>query len=569
MTIADEIAKEFAKNLADKRAAARQQLVAAAADTEKAIREKRPRKSDEKSIIEEAHPGEVFVAESDGLGGMVGNPEQVHEQILNALNRRPSAFPYQGLVANAMLDFEKTAETLESHDLHDEADAVRKIAQDLLAVLQRRAQLGSTTPGGVADPEILDPDPDQTQSSKIHRAPDIQEAELVSGEGRTTSQTPTETRPRDNSGVVSKSIEQTSKNAKKAGGALSKIKGFGGKILGPIGLVISAWDIIDSARSGDWASIWTTAGGAAIGAAAAAAGVTAAPALIAAGVGTAVANGISAALTATAQDGIDVDLAELAADIESEVADDSYDPAAYTDPVKKEKAEAARKALEAMRERINSILLARKTLEREAGKGEQMDPGTVGVAIASIAENNRALGEAFAQFEKAGSELDLTFLRDTLGFGFPKIKNRISDVNESVSEFENAMEELYTKIKPQVDTIRSQLEDQEGRASQLMKDISSGAATGYGVRTSLGLPTKLKSDVDNPDHVKEVQGFLGVRETGEWDEPTMDKIRKIRNRWIGFHIDMAKHVTEDILKASTREELDDLEQLWQNRLAGN
>jgi len=554
MTIADEIAKEFAKNLAERRAAARQQLVAAAADTEKAIREKRPRKSDEKSIIEEAHPGEVFVAESDGLGGMVGNPEQVHEQILNALNRRPSAFPCQGLVANAMLDFEKTAETLESHDLHDEADAVRKIAQDLLTVLQRRAQLGSVPPGGVADPEILEPDPDQTQSSKIRKAPDIQEAEL---------ETPADGEPDGKAKAVAKAAKKTAEDAKKASGALSKLKGFGGKILGPLGLVISAWDIIDSARSGDWAPILTTAVGAAIGAA------VLGPTLSAAGIGAAVAGGISAALTATAQDGIDVDLAELAADIESEVADDSYDPAAYTDPVKKEKAEVARKALEAMRERINNILLARKTMEREAGKGDQMDPGTVGVAIASIAENNRALGEAFAQFEKAGSELDLSFPRDTLGFGFPKIKNRISDVNESVSEFENAMEELYAKIKPQVDVIKSQLEAQEGRASQLMKDISSGTTTGYGVRTELGLPTKLKSDVDNPDHVKEVQGFLGVRETGKWDEPTMDKIRKIRNRWIGFHIDMAKHVTEDILKASTREELDDLEQLWQNRLAGN
>ena len=566
MTIADEIAKEFAKNLADKRAAARQQLVAAAADTEKAIREKRPRKSDEKSIIEEAHPGEVFVAESDGLGGMVGNPEQVHEQILNALNRRPSAFPYQGLVANAMLDFEKTAETLESHDLHDEADAVRKIAQDLLTVLQRRAQLGSAPPGGTAEPEILDPDPDQTQPSRIRKEPDVQEAEL---DVRTTSQPSATGNARDNGEVVSNGIRQTSKNAKKASGALSKLKGFGGKILGPIGLVISAWDIIDSARSGDWASIWTTAGGAGIGAAAAAAGITAAPVLVAAGVGTAVVSGIRAATTATVQDGIDVDLAELAADIDSEIADDSYDPSAYTDSAKKEKAEVARKALEAMRERINNVLLARKTMEREAAKGDQFDPGTVGVAVVSIAENNIALGEAFAQFEEAGSELDLFFLRDTLGFGFPKIKNRISDVNESVSEFENAMEELNAKVKPQVDTIRSQLEDQEGRASQLMKDISSGATTGYGVRTELGLPTKLKSDVDNPDHIKEVQGFLGVRETGKWDEPTMDKIRKIRNRWIGFHIDMSKHVTEDILKASTRKELEDLEQLWQNRYAGN
>ena len=138
MTIADEIAKEFAKNLAERRAAARQQLVATAADTEALIRSKRPRKSKEKSITEEAHPGEVFVAESDGLGGLVGNLEQVHEQIMNALNRRPSAFPYQGLVANAMLDFQKTAEVLESHDLHDEAETVRKAAREWLSVLRRR-----------------------------------------------------------------------------------------------------------------------------------------------------------------------------------------------------------------------------------------------------------------------------------------------------------------------------------------------------------------------------------------------------------------------------------------------
>lgn len=554
MTIADEIAKEFAKNLAERRAAARQQLVATAADTEKVIREKRPRKSDEKSIIEEAHPGEVFVAESDGLGGMVGNPEQVHEQILNALNRRPSAFPYQGLVANAMLDFEKTAETLESHDLHDEADAVRKIAQDLLTVLQRRAQLGSTPPGGVGDPKTLKPGPDQTQSSNIRKAPDTQEAGL---------EAPADGEPDGEVKTVERATKKTAANAKKASGALSKLKGFGGKILGPLGLVISAGSIIDSAMNGDWASIWTTAAGAAIGAA------VLGPTLSAAGVGAAVAGGISAALTATVQDGIDVDLAELAADIESKVAGDSFNPAAYADPVKKEKAEVARQALEAMRKRINNILLARRIMEREAGKGDQMDPGTVGVVIASIAENNRALGEAFAQFEKAGSELDLSLFRDTLGFGFPKIENRISDVNESVSEFENAMEELYVKIKPQVDVIKSQLEDQEGRASQLMNDISSGATTGYGVRTELGLPTKLKSDVDNPDHIKEVQDFLGVRETGEWDEPTMDKINKIRNRWIGFHINTAKHVTKDKLKSSTSEELADLEQLWQNRLVGD
>jgi hypothetical protein len=131
------------------------------------------------------------------------------------------------------------------------------------------------------------------------------------------------------------------------------------------------------------------------------------------------------------------------------------------------------------------------------------------------------------------------------------------------------MDELFASVKPQVDVVRAQLKDQKGRASQLMNDISSGTTTGYKVRTELGVPTKLKSDVNNPDHVKEVQGFLGVRETGKWDEPTMDKINEIRNRWIGFHINTAEHVTEANLMASTGKELRDLERVWQNRLVGN
>jgi len=551
MTIADEIAKEFAKNLAQRRAAARQQLVAAAADTEKAIREKRPRKNDEKSIVEEAHPGEVFVAESDGLGGMVGNPEQVHEQILNALNRRPSAFPYQGLVANAMLDFEKTAETLESHDLHDEADAVRKIAQDLLTVLQRRASpnLGEVPPGGAALPEFLAPPAPVTSP-----APNAPPA-------------PPMTAPP--AAPPAASAAAGVYDAKRSISAFKKLKDFGGRILGPLGLVASVWSVIDSVSSGDWASLATSGAGAAAGAGAVAAGLTTAPLWTAIGVGSAVTAGISAALTATMQDNIDKDLDELAADIASALSTDSYDPGAQTDPDKKAKATVARESLEIMRDKIKDIRAARDKLRLEAGKGDQLDPAIVGVAMESIAEFNGALDEAFANFQKVGSELDLPLARDTLGFGFPKIRNRISDVNASVLEFEREMDELLASVSPQVDVVRAQLKDQKGRASQLMKDISSGATTGYGVRTELGLPMKLKSDVNNPDHVKEVQGFLGVRETGKWDESTMDKIRKIRNRWIGFHIDMAKHVTEDILKASTREELDDLEQLWQNRLAGN
>lgn len=557
MTIADEIAREFAKSLAEKRAAARQQLIASAADAEKTIREKRPRKSKEPSIVEEAHPGEVFVAESDGLGGMVGNLEQVHEQIMNALNRRPSAFPYQGLVANAMLDFQKTAETLESHDLHDEADAVRKIAQDLLAVLQRRANLGEIPPGGAAEPEILEPE--QPQAPRASKVPDVQDAELDTG--AQTAKKPAAPLPAAAAEGVS--------NSKKSISALNKLKGFGGKILGPLGLVASAWSLIDSVRSGDWASLATSGAGAAAGAGAVAAGLTSAPLLTAIGVGATVTAGIRAALTATMQDDIDTDLLELAADIESELSDDSYDPDAQADQDKKTKAAVARKSLETMRDRVNDIMAARKMLQREAGKGDQIDPGVVGIAMASVAENNRALSQAFAQFEKAGSELDISLVRDTLGFGFPKIKNRISDVNESVLEFESEMDQLYASVKPQVDVIRRQLEEQEGRASQLMQDVSSGAATGYGIRSELGVATKLKSDVDNPQHIKEIQGFLGVPKTGKWDEATLNSLMNIRNKWIGFHIDMGKYVTRDALKASTVEELQKLDDLWDNRYSPN
>ncbi|MGA1024443.1 MAG: hypothetical protein ACO3S8_07165, partial [Aquiluna sp.] len=163
----------------------------------------------------------------------------------------------------------------------------------------------------------------------------------------------------------------------------------------------------------------------------------------------------------------------------------------------------------------------------------------------------------------------MSLVRDTLGFGFPKIKNRISDVNESVLGFESEMDELYASVKPQVDVIRRQLEEQEGRATQLMKDVSSGAATGYGIRSELGVSTKLKSDVDNPEHIKEIQSFLKVPKTGKWDEQTLDRLMNIRNKWIGFHIDMGKYVTMKSLKGADVGELADLNELWKNRYSPN
>lgn len=584
MTIADEIAKEFAKNLAQRRAAARQQLVAAAADTEKAIREKRPRKSDEKSIIEEAHPGEVFVAESDGLGGMVGNPEQVHEQILNALNRRPSAFPYQGLVANAMLDFEKTAETLESHDLHDEADAVRKIAQDLLTVLQRRAGIKKsaldTTPHGtyVTTPDIggtitMDMPTDLPPPSSI-LAPPLSDGQPQGT--RPSAQPSTSGRP----GHVPASSD-LSRNAAKlsrvqsAQTALGKLGGTASKLLGVVGLLATAYSAVEDARNGDYGSVWTTIAGAGGGAGVAVAialatgaGITVAPITAAAGLGLTVAQGIRMALTTTLQDGIKKDLQDLANDISSKLEDSSYDPATHTDPGKKANAEQARKMLMSVNARVGEMLRALEGLEKQSA--ESPDPGIVGVLISIIEKNNAALADEFEAFKQAGSTVDLPFFRDTLKIGFPQLQSRIKDVDVSVKQFGEEMDKLHAKIKPTVDAIKTQLADQNELAAEYMAKLESGEISGYGIRQELGQQSgstlKLKSDTDNPAHIKEVQAFLGVPRTGKWDDETMGALYEIQDRWIGFHIDMGKIVDTKTLKGSTVEELKDLDRLWDNRL---
>lgn len=583
MTIADEIAKEFAKNLAQRRAAARQQLIAAAADTEKAIREKRPRKSDEKSIIEQAHPGEVFVAESDGLGGMVGNPEQVHEQILNALNRRPSAFPYQGLVANAMLDFEKTAETLESHDLHDEADAVRKIAQDLLTVLQRRTGIKKIAldppPGGytVTPPTGSTINMDApTTNSPLTGAPPPPPPQG----GRATAPVPLPPLPTQTPQTSTKPVGQIPARTQAAKKAVSKLGGLGGtasKLLGVVGALVTAYSAVEDARNGDYGSVWTTIAGAGGGAGAAAAvalatgaGITVAPVIAAAGLGVTVAQGIKMALTTTFQDGIKKDLQDLAKDVSSELEDSSYDPATHTDPGKKAKAEQARKMLMSVNARVGKMLGALEGLEKQSA--ESLDPGTVGILISTIEKNNAALADEFEAFKQAGSAVDLPLFREKLGFGFPELQNRIEDVNTSVKQFGKEMDELYAEIKPEVDAIKTQLADQNELAAEYMAKLESGEISGYGIRQELGQQSgstiKLKSDANNPAHIKEVQAFLGVPRTGKWDDETMGALYEIQDRWIGFHIDMGKIVDIQALKGSTVEELKDLDRLWDNRLVG-
>lgn len=587
MTIADEIAKEFAKNLAERRAAARQQLVATAADTEALIRSKRPRKSKEKSITEEAHPGEVFVAESDGLGGLVGNLEQVHEQIMNALNRRPSAFPYQGLVANAMLDFQKTAEVLESHDLHDEAETVRKAAREWLAVLRRRGGIDHTAanfflnktalqfpPGGGLVPDDVVPGDDTPGTTNT---PGTRPGGAAAAGGLTdkainpatkTVAKPTLALPAQSAqaNMAGKVIES---RFPKINAALEAAKKNGGKILGPIGVIFDIYSVASAANRGDWGEFWTMIGGGAVGAGAAAlaaggAALTAGPIIGAASLGMAITSAIKLALTHTSQDDIDTDLSELNKDIESELEDSSYNPDNYSDPTEKEKAAEATLLLNSMKKEIEEILNSRNVLAEESKKpSREVDLEVVASRLAAIVDSNKKLKADFESFQKVGSELDWSFLRKTVGFGYPKIEKRIEDVDTSIKNFEEEMTRIAGENKGKVEELESQFKND----AELMKKIREGdlaggtPLSGAAIRRERGAPLRA-SDVDDPVHVMEVQSYFGVPKTGKWDAATMRSIQRIRDMWIGYDIHLEDVVTEEALKASSRDDLAKLSRIW-------
>lgn len=586
MTIADEIAKEFAKNLAERRAAARQQLVATAADTEALIRSKRPRKSKEKSITEEAHPGEVFVAESDGLGGLVGNLEQVHEQIMNALNRRPSAFPYQGLVANAMLDFQKTAEVLESHDLHDEAETVRKAAREWLAVLRRRGGIDHTAanfflnktategvalpfldpPAGVLSPEqpVASVTPVTTPATPVTPAAPVAPVDPVAPVAPVARPTPNPAVQSAHVNLADKVIESRFPKVK---GALEVAKKYGGTVLKPIGVIFDIYNLASAANRGDWGEFWTMVGGGAVGVAALAAGgaaLTAGPIIGAASLGMAITSAIKLALTHTSQDGIDTDLSELNKDIESQLEDSSYDPGNYSDPTKKEKAAEATLLLNSMKKEIEEILNSRNVLAAESNKlSREVDLEVVASRLAAIVDSNEKLKADFESFQKVGSEMDWSFLRKTVGFGYPKIKKRIEDVDTSIKNFEEEMTRIAGENEGKVKELESQFKND----AELMKKIREGdlaggtPLSGAAIRRERGAPLRA-SDVDDPVHVMEVQSYFGVPKTGKWDAATMRSIQRIMDMWIGYDIHLEDVVTEEALKASSRDELAKLSRIW-------
>jgi hypothetical protein len=183
--------------------------------------------------------------------------------------------------------------------------------------------------------------------------------------------------------------------------------------------------------------------------------------------------------------------------------------------------------------------------------------------LAAIVKSNEKLKADFESFQKVGSEMDWVFLRKTVGFGYPKIEKRIEDVDTSIKNFEEEMMRIAGENKGKVEELESQFKND----AELMKKIREGdlaggtPLSGAAIRRERGAPLRA-SDVDDPVHVMEVQSYFGVPKTGKWDAATMRSIQRIMDMWIGYDIHLADVVTEEALKASSRDDLAKLSRIW-------
>jgi hypothetical protein len=601
MSIADNIEKEFAKLLCESRSAARHKLVAEAADKEDAIRAKRPRKEkNKKSVIEEAHPEEVFVAESDGLGGRVGNPEQVQEQIIDALNRRPSAFPYQGLVANAMADFEKTAEVLESHDLFNEAAAVRKVAADWLAVLERRGNLkkkaavpeiidyvsetagsygstasqaagdyGSTSSSTIPPASSSNPPPSggvgsedappSSASASAEAAADTAKAAEKADQAKTTTAIAKVTEKVEEANDAAKAIaplEAAKDAATKAGGKLFKAL----SVLGPIFDVVT---IGARALDKDWTSTIGLAGAGAVGAAAAVLGapatVTAGAIIAGASTGIFIYDIINETLLGAWQENFKKDVADATEATEDLLRDQGLDP-------------ERREAAERIRKELESISKNMATINQQASLSGKANMSIIATSMTeiddSIAVANRALEDIK---EKTTFDVDVR-----------QVIAAMADVEDSKAEFDEELggklDSKWPEVKALMDAIRAAA---GARKSALINanfySSGGGSAAAAGSQQSAASPVALSSD--DPDHVKEVQAAINdfqasdagfnpkLALTGKWDAPTMEALRAYVRLWLRVDTNLAQVISVDSLKKSTGDVIKDVNDLYRNKEA--
>jgi len=600
MSIADEIAKQYSANIIAARSDARRKLIANAADDKKRIESVRPRQQkNSKSIIEEAHPDEVFIAESDGLGGMVGNLEQVHDQIMNALNRRPSAFPYQGLVASAMLDFKKTAEILESYDLHVEADAVLKLAGDLLAVLERQGKIRKNAIKKV-DPGIFGDDPFDTGAEDIKhgpaepskppeasatkgviRPPDAPAAPSQSASQPTPAPSTTSqpgTQPGNGPGPEVKAptagpaTEQATADASKAaaevesraaagaaGAAaerkwLSALKGFSegalkfaGKAI-PVALLgLSLKEAVEDLGKGDVSSLLTLAGGAAVGIA----GAVFLPELVGGSI-------LSAAIGGA-----------LGADVLGQVVKFGWSFLKRDNfPEKLEKlrsyvalkAAAAsggqKSALDEILAHVDGAIISASDLERETSKNTDITLSAAAVASLDLGKHIADARDIYTKSNLNDQELDLL----------------LKEVEESLVGFNNEIGSRFGEKRAAVDNALANLKNQPELAKEALDRLHAAQSQGkefvpdQNLAQSISKPDQVvETAVSDPEEIKQIQGSLGTSKTGEWDIPTMNALKQIRENWLGFDSKLKDVVTVPALQAAGPRVLKQITELWNNR----
>lgn len=580
MSIADEIEKQYSQNMLSARATARRTLIANAADDKKRIESARPRKQkNSKSIVEEAHPDEVFVMEADGLGGMVGSLEQVHDQIMNALNRRPSAFPYQGLVANAVLDFKKTAEILESHSLHAEADAVLRLAGDLLTVLERQGKINKVAVSG-GDPsseeaarKVLDdffkdiktPPPLDANPQSISTAPPAETGpatEPVPPKATTEPATappqaaPEQPAPRSSSTATASEIEQlATKTAPKAAAErtwLSTLKGFSGKALGgvlkilPVALLASSLKHgIEDLGKGDVSTLLMLLAGGTVGA-------FFAPEVALGAIATAAMNGALAAdiLGSIVKFGFGVLKRDGFADKLKALREHLSNKLESAAPI--EKAPIAK-----MLEQIDGAIKTVPDLESAASKSEK------DVNVSQVASYLFDIAQHVAEARK---------IYDNGSISDSETGSLLKEVEDSLNTFGAAVASKYESNKLKIQEANSNLKAQPDLAKETIDAIHAAQSRGEAftprqdLAPGVGRPDQIvETAVSDPEEIKRIQSKIGAPVTGNWDAASVAALNKIRDNWLGFDVKLKDVVTVDALKAAGSSVIDKINKLWNDR----
>lgn len=113
------------------------------AEDEKTLKEKR-QKAPEKSVIEEAHPESVYIAEARGDGGLVENVIEQQKRIIEMINKMPTG-SLVGRYASAAYELVKAANECDEAGLETAADLLTEAASGLL---QKAAEdVGFECPG--------------------------------------------------------------------------------------------------------------------------------------------------------------------------------------------------------------------------------------------------------------------------------------------------------------------------------------------------------------------------------------------------------------------------------------